>query len=77
MGLDGFEQLRVYDRSFEAAMNTFEISKQWPQSEKCALTDQIRRSSRAVCSNISGAWFKRGYPGHFASRLGEAAETIT
>lgn len=81
MRIEDFEQLHVYNRSFEAAMEIFEISRRWPQSEKYAMTDQIRRSSRAVCSNISEAWFKRSYPRHFASKLsdatGEAAETIT
>lgn len=81
MKIEDFEDLRVYKSSFEAAMELFELSKNWPEQEKYALTDQIRRSSRAVCSNISEAWFKRGYPRHFASKLSdassEAAETIT
>jgi len=45
------------------------------------LTDQIRRSSRSVCSNISEAWAKMIYPKHFISKLtdslGEEYETET
>lgn len=81
MKVERFEDLRVYRDSFEAAMHIFEASKRWPKSEKYSLTDQIRRSSRAVCANISEAWFKRSYPKHFASKLSdatsEAAETLT
>jgi len=43
------------------------------------MVDQIRRSSRSVCSNIREAWRKRRYQAHFASKLsdseGEAEET--
>ncbi|MEQ9551823.1 MAG: four helix bundle protein [Coleofasciculus sp. G3-WIS-01] len=34
-------------------MTIFEISKQFPLEERYSLTDQIRRSSRAVCANAS------------------------
>ena len=43
------------------------------------MTDQVRRSSRSVCSNIAEAWSKLKYPAHFVSKLsdsaGEADET--
>ena len=55
------------------------LSKAFPESERYALTDQIRRSSRAVCANIAEAWRKRRYSAAFISKLndseGEAAET--
>ena len=81
MNVDRFEDLRVYQDSFEAAMHIFEASKDWPKSKKYSMTDRIHRSSRPVCANISETWFKRSYPKHFASKLSdatsEAAETIT
>jgi len=65
--------------AFEAAMKIFEITKSFPKEEKYSLTDQIRRSSRSVCSNIGEAFRKRRYPKAFVSKLsdseGEAAET--
>ena len=77
---DDFKKLRVYQRAFAAAMRVFDLSAEWPKEERYALTDQIRRSSRAVCANIAEAWFKRPYPKHFASKLSdacsEAAETL-
>lgn len=62
-------------------MTLFEHSKAWPKEERYALTDQVRRSSRAVCANLSEAWAKRRYPRHFASKLSDAhaesEETLT
>jgi len=74
-----YRELRVYQRAFDAAMQIFELSKSWPSDEKFSLTDQIRRSSRSVCSCIAEAWRKRRYIAHFISKLSdadaEAAET--
>ena len=73
--------LKVYQKSFEVAMEIYKISFQFPSEEKYSLTDQIRRSSRSVSANISEAWGKRRYPKSFDSKLtdaeGEARETQT
>jgi four helix bundle protein len=74
-----YKELRVYQTAMDAAMRIFELSKRFPTEEKFSLTDQIRRCSRSVCSNIGEAWRKRRYPAHFVSKLsdseGEAEET--
>ena len=74
-----YKELRVYQAAMEAAMKIFELSKRFPVEEKYSLTDQMRRSSRSVCTNIGEAWRKRRYPAHFISKLsdseGEAEET--
>ena len=73
------KDLKVFQVSFEAGMKIFELSKEFPKEEKYSLTDQMRRSSRSVSSNIAEAWRKRKYPKSFISKLsdseGEAAET--
>src|SRR6188474_2732528 len=73
--------LDVYKRGFAAAMSFFKESKRFPKEERYSLTDQGRRSSRSVCSNIAEAWRKRRYPASFISKLsdseGEAAESQT
>jgi four helix bundle protein len=60
-------------------MEIFHLSKSFPREETYSLTDQIRRSSRSVSTNITEAWRKRRYPGAFVLKLndaeGEAAET--
>lgn len=74
-----YKELRVYRLAFDSAMQIFELSRKWPSDEKYSLTDQIRRSSRSVCTNIAEAWRKRRYEAAFISKLsdsdGEAAET--
>lgn len=76
-----FKELLAYKKSFDLAMSIFEISKTFPKEETYSLTDQIRRSSRSVCANISEAYRKRRYPKHFISKLtdadGENSETRT
>lgn len=75
------DQLRVYQRSFQAAMMIFELTKSFPKDELYALVSQIRRSSRSVTANIAEAFRKRRYPRSFIAKLSdaeaEAAETIT
>jgi four helix bundle protein len=62
-------------------MRIFELTKSFPKEELYSLTDQIRRSSRSVCSNIAEAWRKRRYAAAFVSKLSdaeaEASETQT
>ncbi len=71
--------LDVYQMSFDAAMKIFELTKKFPKEETYSLTDQIRRSSRSVCSNLAETWRKRRYEAAFVSKLSdaeaEAAET--
>ena len=71
--------LKVYQQALDTAMEIFNLSKAFPKEETYSLTDQIRRSSRSVCSNLAEAWRKRRYEGSFISKLSdaesEAAET--
>lgn len=75
-----FKDLLAYKIGFDLAMEIYELTKTFPIEEKYSLTDQIRRSSRSVCSNIAEAYRKRNYPKHFVSKLtdsdGENSETM-
>ena len=81
MKITRHQDLDVYKKAFAAALRIFELSKSFPKEETFSLTDQIRRSSRSVCSNIAEAWRKRRYEAAFIAKLndseGEAAETQT
>jgi len=81
MRINRHTDLEVYQRAFTAAMELFRESRAFPMEERYSLTDQCRRSSRSVCSNITEAWRKRRYPASFIAKLsdaeGEAAETQT
>src|SRR5690348_15134179 len=76
-----FKDLRVWQNAMDLAMLVFELSKRFPVEERYSLTDQIRRASRSVASNIAEAWRKRRYPAAFIAKLSdsesEAAETQT
>lgn len=67
-----YRDLTVYKKAFVFAMEIFEITKKFPSEEKYALTDQIRRSSRAVCRAIGEGYRKRQYPKHFSSKMSDA-----
>ena len=75
--VQNYTDLRVYQLAFESAMEIFRLSRRWPPEEKYSLTDQIRRSSRSVCSNLGEAWRKRRYPNHFVSKLSDADTEAT
>jgi len=72
MDSKSFRDLTVYKKAFALAMEIFEISKKFPAEEKYSLTDQIRRSSRSVCSCIAEAYRKRNYPAYFVSKTSDA-----
>jgi four helix bundle protein len=64
-----FKDLIVYQKAYQLAMEIFHISKRFPAEEKYSLTDQIRRSSRSVCTNLAEAYRRRKYKAHFLSKL--------
>lgn len=67
-----FKELLAYKKAFKLAMEIFHISKSFPKEEKYSLTDQIRRSSRSVCTCIAESYRKRKYQAHFISKLSDA-----
>jgi len=61
MKIESVRDLEVYTLAFTGAMEIFQVTKTFPSEEKYSLTDQIRRSSRSVCSNLAESWRKRRY----------------
>lgn len=70
--ISSYKELHVYKAAMDAAMRIFEISKRFPSEERYSLTDQIRRASRSVCSNIGESWRKRRYRAAFISKLSDS-----
>ena len=74
-----FRDLDVYKLARELVNRIFTVSKSFPNEEKYSLTDQVRRSSRAVNAMVAEAWARRRYPAAFINKineaLGEAMET--
>ena len=74
-----FRELDVYRLAREQCQVIFRMSRAFPKDETYSLTDQIRRSSRAVNTMVAEAWARRRYVAAFANKindaLGEAMET--
>ena len=70
--IKGFRDLDVYVLGREQARKIFVLSKTFPKEERYSLTDQIRRSSRAVNAMIAEAWARRMYPAAFINKINEA-----
>lgn len=71
--------LKVYEKAYQLAMEIFEVSKSFPKEETYSLTDQIRKSSRSAAINIREGFAKRKYENvmtrHLNDALGSAEET--
>jgi len=70
--MGNLKSLLAYQNAFSLAMEVFKLSKKFPKKETYSLTDQVRRSSRSVCSNLAEGYRKRRYPKHFISKLSDS-----
>lgn len=70
--IKSFRELNVYQLAKVEAKKIFLVTKNFPAEEKYSLTDQIRRSSRAVNAMIAESWARRRYPAAFVNKLNEA-----
>ena len=77
--IQSVNDLKVYKKAKQLAMQIFELSKSFPNEEKYSLTDQIIRSSRSVSANIREGYAKRKYKNvfirHLVDSLGSSEET--
>ena len=67
-----FIDLLAFKKAYKLAMEIFEISKKFPKEETYSLIDQVRRSSRSVCTNLAEAYRRRKYPAHFVSKIADS-----
>jgi four helix bundle protein len=70
--IKSFRDLDVYKLAREQARQIFVLSRNFPMEERFSLTDQIRRSSRAVNAMIAEAWARRRYQAAFINKINEA-----
>ncbi|MEK6815376.1 MAG: four helix bundle protein [Nitrospirota bacterium] len=70
--INSYRDLRVYRSAMEAAMKIFDLTKTFPSEEKYSMVDQVRRSSRSVCTNMAEAWRKRRYKAAFVAKMNDA-----
>jgi four helix bundle protein len=74
-----FRDLDVYKLALGEAKKIFVVTRSFPKEEIYSLTNQIRRSSRAVDAMLAESWARRRYRAAFVNKvneaLGEAMET--
>jgi four helix bundle protein len=77
--IKSFRELEVYKLARLQSQKIFIVTKGFPREEMFSLTDQIRRSSRAVGAMLAESWARRRYPADFVNKLnlalGETMET--
>lgn len=54
--IKNFRELNVYQAARTETQKIYQRSRSFPPEEKYSLTDQIRRSSRAVKAMVAEAW---------------------
>ena len=71
----GSRYLIVYKQARDHAKRIFLLTRSFLAKERYSLTDQSRRSSRAVNAMIAESWARRHYPEAFINKITEAMET--
>jgi len=70
-----FQDLTVWQRSVELALQIYKLTAKFPDSEKFGLTNQLRRASVSVASNIAEG-YGRSTRGEYLQFLGHARGSI-
>ncbi|HQW87247.1 MAG TPA: four helix bundle protein [Flavobacteriales bacterium] len=65
------QDLFAYQKGFKLSMAIFHRTKKFPKEEKYSMTDQIRRSSRSVVTNLAEAYRRRRSQKYFEAKLND------
>ena len=57
--MEGYRNLRVYEKSYKAALQVYEASKKFPKEERYGLTSQIQRAAVSIPLNLAEGYAKR------------------
>jgi four helix bundle protein len=75
-----FKELKIWQKGFQIAVNSFQITETFPKHEKFGLASQINRSGVSIPSNIaegSGRSSDKDYKRFIEISLGSAFELET
>lgn len=59
MKTKSFTDLIVWKKSHKIVLTIYKITLTWPNNEKYALSDQIKRSSISISSNIAEGFYRQ------------------
>ena len=78
--IKSFLDLDVYKESFQLSIEIEELLKNYPQSEKFLLVDQMRRASRSISAQIAEGYARResikDFQRYIRDCIGESNEMI-
>ena len=57
--MNGYKELKVYERSYKAAKAIYEMTAGFPDEERYGVTNQLRRASLSIPLNIAEWYAKR------------------
>ena len=66
-----FKDLIVWQRSIELTTDVYKLTSKFPESERFGLTNQMRRASVSIASNIAEG-YGRSTKGEYVQSLGHA-----
>ena len=74
-----YQDLLAYQKAFTLAVRIYETTKSFPAEDLLGMTNQVRRSSTAVCAILAESYNRRTHKKYFQYKLqeiaGENAET--
>ena len=71
-----FRELNVWQRAFELTLTIYRLTATFPEAERLGLTNQLRRASVSVASNIAEG-YGRATKGEYIQFLGHARGSIS
>ena len=63
--IQSFRDLKVYERSYKAAISVYRMTGSLPKEELYGLTSQIKRAATSIPLNIAEGYGKRGNVNEF------------
>ena len=55
----GYKDLKVYERSYKAALAIYRLTEDFPKEEKYGITNQMKRASISIPLNIAEGYAKK------------------
>ncbi len=63
--MKNFKKLKIWQKGFQIAKDTYKLTKEFPAEEKYGLTSQVNRASISITSNIAEGSSRRSEKDYF------------